>query len=70
VQRNHAERCLQQAKENSGTGGQPSGLRVGTIPWPAGAVVYLYNALCRLTSRISIEGSGNRDLSQPSTFRI
>jgi hypothetical protein len=73
--------CLQQAKEKSRTDGQPSGLRVGTIPWPArpfyfaltwaaGAVAYLYYAPCRLTSRISIEGSGNHDLSQPSIFCI
>ena len=59
--------------------GQHSGFRVDTIPglirpfylaltWAAGTVVYLYYALCRLTSRISIEGSGNHDLSQHSIF--
>src|SRR6476660_2526708 len=61
--------------------GQHSGFRVDTIPglirpfylaltWAAGTVVYLYYALCRLTSRISIEGSGNHDLSQHSIFCI
>lgn len=56
-------------------------LRVDTIPWPirpfylavtwaVGAIFYLYYMVCRLTSRISIEGSGNHDLSQHSIFCI
>jgi lysophospholipid acyltransferase (LPLAT)-like uncharacterized protein len=78
--------CRQPAKEESQKippmdGGQTLGLRVDTIPWSirpfylaltwvAGAVVYLYYALCRVTSRISVEGSGNHDLSQHSIFCI
>lgn len=38
------------------------------VTWAIGAVLYLYYRLCRLTSTISIEGPGNRDLSQHAVF--
>jgi lysophospholipid acyltransferase (LPLAT)-like uncharacterized protein len=38
------------------------------VMWIGGVVLYLYYALCRITSRISIEGPGNRDLTQHSIF--
>jgi len=54
-------------------------LRVDNVPvivrpfylaaaWATALVLYFYYALCRITSRISIEGPGNRDLSQHSIF--
>jgi lysophospholipid acyltransferase (LPLAT)-like uncharacterized protein len=57
------------------------GYRVDTIPWPIrplylavmwalAVILYLYYFFCRLTSQISIEGPGNRDLSQHSIFCI
>lgn len=60
---------------------RPKGLRVDTVPWPIrplylgaawsiGVVLYLYYLLCRLTSRITIEGPGNRDLSQHCIYCI
>src|SRR4030095_4781865 len=53
--------------------------RVDTVPWPVrpfyftaawscGLALYLYYCLCRLTSRISIEGPGNRGLAQHAIF--
>jgi len=39
-----------------------------TLAWTCGVVLYLYYALCRMTSRISIEGPGNHDLSQHAIF--
>jgi hypothetical protein len=36
--------------------------------WLIAVVLYLYYGLCRITSRISIEGPGNRDLFQHSIF--
>ena len=53
--------------------------RVDTVPWPVrpfylgltwilGFILFLYYCVCRLTSRISIEGPGNRDLSQHAVF--
>ena len=55
--------------------------RVDTVPWPVrpiylvltwalGFILYFYCLLCRVTSRISIEGPGNRDLSQHAIFCI
>jgi lysophospholipid acyltransferase (LPLAT)-like uncharacterized protein len=38
------------------------------ITWAVGVILYLYYALCRITSRISIEGPGNRDLSKHCIF--
>jgi len=38
------------------------------VMWIVGVVLYLYYALCRITSRISIEGLGSRDLTQHSIF--
>jgi lysophospholipid acyltransferase (LPLAT)-like uncharacterized protein len=38
------------------------------VMWIAGVVLYLYYALCRITSHISIEGPGSRDLTQHSIF--
>ena len=38
------------------------------IAWILGAVLYAYYAVCRWTAKISIEGPGNRDLSQHSIF--
>jgi lysophospholipid acyltransferase (LPLAT)-like uncharacterized protein len=38
------------------------------VMWIAGVVLYLYYALCRITSHISIEGPGNCDLTQHSIF--
>jgi lysophospholipid acyltransferase (LPLAT)-like uncharacterized protein len=38
------------------------------VMWTVGVVLYLYYALCRMTSHISIEGPGNRDLTQHSIF--
>jgi lysophospholipid acyltransferase (LPLAT)-like uncharacterized protein len=53
--------------------------RVDTIPrlvrplyaavtWSLGLLLYSYYALCRLTSRVSIEGPGKHDLSQHAIF--
>jgi len=53
--------------------------RVDTVPlaarpfylgaaWACGLALYFYYILCRLTSRISIEGPGNHDLSQHAIF--
>jgi lysophospholipid acyltransferase (LPLAT)-like uncharacterized protein len=53
--------------------------RVDTVPWVArpfylaaawalGLALYLYYVACRLTSRISIDGPGNHDLSQHAIF--
>jgi lysophospholipid acyltransferase (LPLAT)-like uncharacterized protein len=36
--------------------------------WAIAVVLYLYYGICRITSRISIEGPGNRDLCQHSIF--
>src|ERR1700740_147811 len=36
--------------------------------WMLAVLLYFYYGLCRITSRISIEGPGNRDLSQHSIF--
>jgi len=55
--------------------------RVDTVPrsvrpvylalsWACGLVVYLYFVLCRLTSRISIEGPGDHDLAQHAVFCV
>ena len=55
--------------------------RVDTVPWPvrplylavtwaAGVALYLYYLFCRKTSRVSIEGPGNHDLSRHSIFCI
>ena len=55
------------------------GYRVDTVPWPVrplylavtwtlGLIFYLYYVICRLTSRISIEGLGSHDLSQHAIF--
>lgn len=38
------------------------------VMWVVAVVLYLYYALCRITSHISIEGPGNRDLTQHSIF--
>ena len=38
------------------------------VSWACGLMVYLYFVVCRVTSRISIEGPGNHDLSQHSIF--
>jgi lysophospholipid acyltransferase (LPLAT)-like uncharacterized protein len=38
------------------------------VMWIVGVVLYLYYALCRITSHISIEGPGSRDLTQHSIF--
>jgi hypothetical protein len=38
------------------------------VMWIVGVVLYLYYALCRITSRISIEALGSRDLTQHSIF--
>jgi len=57
------------------------GYRVDTVPspirplylavaWGAGAVLYLYYFLCRMTSQVSIEGPGNHDLSRHAIFCI
>jgi hypothetical protein len=53
--------------------GAPMCDRVDTVPWPirpfylavtwtCGLALYLYYWICRLTSRISIQGPGNHDL--------
>lgn len=66
-------------REQSISDKKPTGYRVDTIPWPVrplylavtwaiGAAIYLYYCFCRLTSEISIEGPGNRDLSQHAIF--
>jgi len=55
--------------------------RVDTVPLPArpfylaaawvcGLIVYLYFVACRLTSKISIEGPGNHDLTQHAIFCV
>jgi lysophospholipid acyltransferase (LPLAT)-like uncharacterized protein len=55
--------------------------RVDTVPWPVrpfylaaswacGLLVFLYYIVCRLTSRISIEGPGDHDLSQHAIFCV
>ena len=55
--------------------------RVDTVPWSVrpfyfafaallGLLIYLYYFLCRVTSRIPIEGPGNHDLSQHAIFCI
>src|ERR1700756_3245929 len=36
--------------------------------WMLAVLLYSYYGVCRVTSRISIEGPGNRDLSQHSIF--
>lgn len=36
--------------------------------WILGLTMYLYYLVCRLTSRISIEGSGNHDLSRQAIY--
>jgi fatty-acyl-CoA synthase len=36
--------------------------------WALGLVFYLYYCLCRATSQISLQGPGNRDLSQHAIF--
>lgn len=38
------------------------------IAWLAAAALYAYYAVCRITSKVSIEGPGSRDLSQHSIF--
>jgi fatty-acyl-CoA synthase len=59
--------------------GQSIRYRVDTVPrlvrpfylavtWAIGAVLYLYYRFCRITSTISIEGPGDRDLSQHAIF--
>jgi lysophospholipid acyltransferase (LPLAT)-like uncharacterized protein len=40
------------------------------VAWACGLALYLYYVACRLTSRISIEGPGNRDLSQHAIFCV
>ncbi len=40
------------------------------VMWAVGVLLYLYYALCRITSHISIEGPGNRDLTQHSIFCV
>jgi lysophospholipid acyltransferase (LPLAT)-like uncharacterized protein len=40
------------------------------IAWMIGAILFAYYAVCRVTSRISIEGPGNHDLSRHSIFCI
>jgi lysophospholipid acyltransferase (LPLAT)-like uncharacterized protein len=40
------------------------------VAWACGVLLYLYYAICRLTSRISIEGPGNHDLSQHAIFCV
>jgi lysophospholipid acyltransferase (LPLAT)-like uncharacterized protein len=53
--------------------------RVDTVPWPVrpvyfvaawicGLALYVYYRICRLTSRIAIEGPGNHDLSQHAIY--
>lgn len=53
--------------------------RVDTVPWPVrpvyfalawscGVALYLYYRFCRLTSRITIEGPGDHDLSRHAIF--
>jgi hypothetical protein len=55
------------------------GYRVDTVPWPVrplylavtwtlGLIFYLYYVICRLTSRISIEGLGSHDLPQHAVW--
>jgi lysophospholipid acyltransferase (LPLAT)-like uncharacterized protein len=55
--------------------------RVDTVPWLVrplylagawlcGALIYLYFVICRATSRISIDGPGNHDLSQHAIFCV
>jgi lysophospholipid acyltransferase (LPLAT)-like uncharacterized protein len=55
------------------------GYRVDTVPWPLrppylavtwtlGLLFYLYYAVCRFTSRVSVEGPGRHDLSQHAIF--
>jgi len=71
----------QNQRHQKEAGQKAPGLRVDNIPpllrpiyvataWLIGAVLYVYYAVCRVTSRISIEGPGNRDLSQHSIFCI
>jgi lysophospholipid acyltransferase (LPLAT)-like uncharacterized protein len=38
--------------------------------WLIGAILFFYYAVCRITSRISIEGPGHHDLSRHSIFCI
>jgi lysophospholipid acyltransferase (LPLAT)-like uncharacterized protein len=38
------------------------------VAWACGLMLYLYYVVCRLTSRISIDGPGNHDLSQHAIF--
>jgi len=38
------------------------------ITWLIAVILYLYYMICRMTSRISIEGPGNSDLSRHSIF--
>jgi hypothetical protein len=40
------------------------------VAWSCGLMVYLYFVVCRLTSKISIEGPGNHDLSQHAIFCV
>jgi len=53
--------------------------RVDTVPrllkpvyvpmtWIVGVVLFCYYALCRMTSRVSIDGPGNHDLAQHAIF--
>jgi len=57
------------------------GYRVDTIPWPIrplylavgwaiGSVLFAYYGFCRITSRISLEGPGDPDLSRHAIFCI
>ena len=40
------------------------------LTWTCGAIIYGHCCLCRLTSRVSIEGPGNHDLTQHAIFCI
>jgi lysophospholipid acyltransferase (LPLAT)-like uncharacterized protein len=38
------------------------------VMWAVGVLIYLYYALCRITSHLSIEGPGSHDLTQHCIF--
>jgi lysophospholipid acyltransferase (LPLAT)-like uncharacterized protein len=40
------------------------------IAWIGGLMLYFYFVVCRVTSRVSIEGPGNHDLSQHAIFCV
>jgi lysophospholipid acyltransferase (LPLAT)-like uncharacterized protein len=66
---------LRQERKDRITRERAAGYRVDTIPWPVrpiyiavmwgiGLLMYLYYFLCRITSQVTIEGPGNRNLGQ------